>query len=105
MQLHLEFSNLINLTICLLNSNKITTLSGTLNTNSDYDNLENGIFAFNTWAGQNKGNGIPDTDVGVIIQIPLDDKIYQICLGAHIQFRYVNEKWNKCQITVIFLCM
>ena len=79
-----------------LNSNKITTLSGTLNTNSTYDNLENGIFAFNTWAGQNKGNGIPDTDVGVIIQIPLDDKIYQICLGAHIQFRYVNEKWNKC---------
>lgn len=66
-----------------------------MNNGSDYNNLTNGIYAFNTWTGQGGGKGVPESDFGVIIQISLDDRVYQTCIGTFIQYRYVGNNWTK----------
>lgn len=50
------------------NFDKVNTTIGTLNTNSDYNNLLDDIFLFNTWTGQGSRISIHEADIGIIIQ-------------------------------------
>ena len=85
--------------ISALNSNKVNTDIGTLNTNSDFNSLKDGLFLFNTWVGQNTGVSVPTADIGIIIQKTdnsLGENIrYQICVGTFLQYRINSGSWTR----------